>query len=88
MPVRALFAGCGALLALITAAIAATPDDPAAPVPLTRYRPVTSGTKTYRPVEPLPWGDVNRRIAPQLKETPASKEKGRMPSEAGRRHRH
>jgi hypothetical protein len=42
----------------------AGPDDPAARVPDARYEPITSGTKSYRPVEPLPWPDVNRRVAP------------------------
>lgn len=36
--------------------------------PLEASPPVTgsilSGTKSFRPVEPLPWGDVNRRVAP------------------------
>lgn len=41
------------------------PADPAAGVPPARYNPIISGTKTFRPVEPLPWGDVNRRVAPQ-----------------------
>ena len=40
-----------------------TPDAPIA-VPAARYEPIVSGTKSYRPVEPLPWGDINRRVAP------------------------
>lgn len=51
---------------------AANSDDPAVPVPRNVYRPVTSGVKSYRPVEPLPWGDVNRRVAPQEKQPPAN----------------
>jgi hypothetical protein len=49
---------------------AATPSrgqsaaDPGAPVPPVRYESITAGTKSYRPVEPLPWPDVNRRVAP------------------------
>ena len=35
---------------------AASPDDPAAPVPAERYVGVLKGTRSYRPVEPLPWG--------------------------------
>jgi hypothetical protein len=54
--------------------LAASPADPATRVPAVRYDPVTSGTKSYRPVEPLPWGDVNRRVAP-----PGTS----VPSEAG-----
>src|SRR5262245_428876 len=52
-------------LALVCCSIAgraASPDDPGAGVPADRYRPVFSGTKSYRPVEPLPWGDANRRV--------------------------
>jgi hypothetical protein len=58
--------------ALLAGAQAASPDDPKAPVKSNRYSPVTSGTKSYRPVEPLPWGDVNRRVAP--KQTPPDKQ--------------
>lgn len=39
------------------------PDDPARGGP-SGYQSTTSGTKSYRPVEPLPWGDINRRVAP------------------------
>jgi hypothetical protein len=42
----------------------ATPDEPVA-VPGTRYRDVGEGTKSYRPVEPMPWGDANKRVAPK-----------------------
>jgi hypothetical protein len=48
----------------VSPASARDPADPAASVPQTRYSGVMSGTKSYRPVEPLPWGDVNRRVAP------------------------
>ena len=41
---------------------AARPDDPGAPAKANPYSSVTSGTKSYRPVAPLPWGDVNRRV--------------------------
>lgn len=58
--------------ALVAGAQAARPDDPGAPVKANRYSPVTSGTKSYRPVEPLPWGDVNKRVAP--KQTPKDKQ--------------
>jgi len=59
-----LFAGLLASLQAGTAASAASPADPGARVPPAIYSPVTSGTKSFRPVEPLPWGDVNRRVAP------------------------
>jgi len=39
------------------------PDQPAS-VPPTHYDPVLRGTQSFRPVEPMPWGDVNRRVAP------------------------
>ncbi len=48
-----------------------SPDDPNAKVPPTRYSPVMAGAKTYRPVEPMPWGDVNRRVAPKPPQKPA-----------------
>jgi hypothetical protein len=68
MQVRLLFVISVIALALTAvAARSATPDDPAARVRADRYRPVISGTKSYRPVEPLPWGDVNRRVAPKEK---------------------
>lgn len=53
------------VMAFVPGGQAASPDDPGAPVKADRYSPVTSGTKTYRPVEPMPWGDVNRRVAPK-----------------------
>jgi hypothetical protein len=40
------------------------PADPNVPVPPARYAPVISGTKSYRPVQPVPWGNVNRSVAP------------------------
>lgn len=45
-----------------SAAVAAAPDEPWAPS--VNYSSVTAGSKSYRPVQPLPWGDVNRRVAP------------------------
>lgn len=66
-----LFSGGLLATALVLGAQAASPADPGAPVKANRYSPVTSGTKSYRPVEPLPWGDVNRRVAP--KQTPQDK---------------
>lgn len=52
-------------LAGAAAARAASPDDPGARVPGSRYDPITTGTKSYRPVEPLPWGEINRRVMPK-----------------------
>ncbi|RUO98585.1 hypothetical protein [Hyphomicrobium sp.] len=28
------------------------------------YAPVNAGAKAFQPVDPAPWGDVNRRVAP------------------------
>jgi hypothetical protein len=67
---------------------AATPDDPGAPAPPSRYRPVISGTKSYRPVEPLPWGDVNRRVAPKGSDEGSPKGKGSAPAQPGQQHKH
>lgn len=54
------------LLTLVASpAMARDPANPGASVPPAGYSPVISGTKSYRPVEPLPWGDVNRRVMPQ-----------------------
>ena len=33
-------------------------------VPSSHYVPIGAGTKSYRPIEPMPWGDVNKRVAP------------------------
>lgn len=62
-----LFLGGLLVTALVAGAQAASPDDPRASVKANRYSPVTSGTKSYRPVGPLPWGDVNKRVAPKQK---------------------
>jgi hypothetical protein len=63
---------------------AAGPDDPMAPVPAGRYSSIMSGTKSYRPVEPLPWSDVIRRVMPKAKqseERQAPQDKSGVPSE-------
>ena len=39
--------------------------DEAVHVPSARYVPIGAGTNSYRPVEPMPWGAVNQRVAPQ-----------------------
>ena len=48
----------------ISPVLARDTANPEASVPPARYSPVISGTKSFRPVEPLPWGDVNRRVMP------------------------
>lgn len=54
----------GLLGLLVTPSQAQSATDPAAPAPPLRYESITAGTKSYRPVEPMPWPDVNRRVAP------------------------
>ena len=39
--------------------------DEAVHVPSAPYVPIGAGTNSYRPVEPMPWGAVNQRVAPQ-----------------------
>ncbi len=39
--------------------------DPAAPSAYVHHPRVTAGTAAFRPVEPLDWGEVNRRVGPQ-----------------------
>jgi len=71
---------CGLALFVGSAAgLASSPDDPGASVPADDYRPVLSGTKSYRPVEPLPWGDVNRRVGTP----PKGQEKNSAPGAKG-----
>lgn len=48
------------------------PDQPVA-VPEAHYGSVMSGTRSFRPVEPLPWGGVNRRVTPEQKSAPPEK---------------
>ena len=89
MPVR-LLAVLQTLALTAFPAHSAGPDDPAAPVPSARYQSVISDTKSYRPVEPLPWGDVNRRVAPKdgsTKKGQGSREKAQTP-EAAPQHKH
>jgi hypothetical protein len=47
------------------------PDQPVA-VPPAHYGSVMSGTRSFRPVEPLPWGGVNRRVTPEKQGAPPS----------------
>ena len=54
----------GFLVWAATPSRAQSPADPTVAVPPARYDSITAGTKSYRPVEPLPWPDVNRRVAP------------------------
>lgn len=72
----------------VSSAVARDPADPDAVIPPARYSPVLSGSQTYRPVAPLPWGDVNRRVMPkdaprsapeQGKADPKAKQEKRSP---------
>lgn len=47
----------------------AMPDEPVG-VGIDRYDSVAAGTRSYRPVEPMPWGDANSRVAPPQKAKP------------------
>jgi starvation-inducible outer membrane lipoprotein len=40
------------------------PADPSVKVPRVGYQPVTGETKTYRPVGPKGWEELNRRVGP------------------------
>lgn len=48
------------------------PSDRDARVPRATYQSVTAATKTYRPVAPLPWDELNRRVTPRPKQDPAA----------------
>ena len=39
------------------------PDDPVKVKPYA-YAPISQDNQSYRPIDPLRWGDVNRRVAP------------------------
>ncbi|MEQ1613825.1 MAG: hypothetical protein ABL904_13840 [Hyphomicrobiaceae bacterium] len=57
------------------------PDEPVAVKPF-RYAPITKGVQSYRPINPMPWGDVNRRVAPpgSLPGGPPAKQKATPPA--------
>jgi hypothetical protein len=89
MPARTFLSLCGFLAVAGSLAVAAgTPDDPGAPVPPPQYRPVISGTKSYRPVEPLPWGDINKRVAPKDSGEAQPKGKDAAPVQPGQPRKH
>lgn len=62
--VVALAAGVSACAAEPPGASTVVAADPNAPVPVVRYVPVMTGTVDYRPVDPRPWGEMNKRVAP------------------------
>jgi hypothetical protein len=58
------------------------PDQPVT-VPPDDYVGVTRGTRSFRPVEPLPWGGINREVAP-----PPAGPEGEVASPPLEGHRH
>ena len=48
------------------------PSDAGERVPGAGYQSVTAATKSYRPVDPLPWDELNRRVTPRPKQEPPS----------------
>jgi len=51
------------------------PSDARQGVPAVRYQSVTSGARSFRPIDPLPWRGVNDRVAPKPKPKPESNKK-------------
>lgn len=49
------------------------PSDPGERVPRTTYQSVTAATKSFRPIAPLPWEEINRRVMPRPKSAPPAK---------------
>ena len=47
------------------------PADADARVPRFHYRAITGAIRTYRPVDPMPWQERNRNVAPETKQEPA-----------------
>lgn len=69
-------------IAISTQAVAQTPtlgardpSDARQGVPAVRYQSVTSGARSFRPIDPLPWRGVNDRVAPKPKPTQGSDKK-------------
>ena len=81
LPISAL------LLVTLTAWRAADPPWPASgPSPdepghgRGAYKSVTDGTRSFRPVDPMPWGDANRRVSPPgTAETPPVTDQPALP---------
>lgn len=47
------------------------PSDPGAGSSILEYKRVIRGLQSYRPVDPLPWGEMNRRVTPKSGATPS-----------------
>jgi hypothetical protein len=75
--VLCVFAGGEGALAQAPTLGERDPSDPGQVVPATTYQPVTSGLQSFRPVDPLPWGSQNEKVAPKSKtdeESPAARQ--------------
>jgi hypothetical protein len=44
--------------------VGSDPSSPEHSIHTVGYSPVTAGHNSRRPVEPAPWGEMNRRVAP------------------------
>jgi hypothetical protein len=47
------------------------PANPWESAPSVPYRSLTTAIKSYRPVDPLPWDELNRRVAPRPAHEPS-----------------
>ena len=61
LPAAILLGGCAAPIPDYLA----RPADPAVKVPAVGYQNVAAQTKTFRPVGPKDWEELNRRVAPK-----------------------
>ena len=52
----------------VSAPAGADPADPSVSVPPARYQSTLGGYVRQRPVEPAPWLEQNKRVAPQPKQ--------------------
>ncbi|WP_092161714.1 hypothetical protein [Bosea sp. CRIB-10] len=67
-PLVALVAAGALLGACVAPPVIATgpsPADASVRVPALAYQPVTGGVKTFRPVEPKGWEELNRQVTPK-----------------------
>lgn len=64
VPILSVALGLGGCVGAAPAYLAA-PADPNARVPAVRYDSVAGQTKTFRPVGPKDWEELNRRVGPR-----------------------
>lgn len=66
---RLTAAAAGAVLGACVAppkiAVGPNPADASIRVPALAYQPVTGGVKSFRPVEPKGWEELNRQVTPK-----------------------